>query len=135
MKENQHSHSVDDGKSFPPLFDRACRSAVVLLRIEAALLVGIVLYLIGAAILQGVEAPGALAGVILFATVGAIGLYFCSRGFAQHQSYGRAPALLANLIALGVSYFMISGHLIWVGTALALLATVTALSSLLGYTE
>jgi len=94
-----------------------------------------VLYLIGAAILQGVQAPGALAGVILFATAGSIGLYSCSRGFAQHQSYGRAPALLANLIALGVSYFMISGHLVWVGAALALLATVTALSSLLGYTE
>ena len=135
MKENQHSHSLENGEGFPPLFERARRSAVILLRIEAALLAGIVLYLIGAAILKGVEAPGALAGVILFATSGAVGLYFCSRGFAQRQSYGRAPALLANLIALGVSYFMISGHLIWVGTVLALLATVTALSSLFGYTE
>ena len=135
MKENQHSDSVANSVNFPPLFERARKTAVILLRIEAAVLVGIVFYMVGAAITQGVEAPGALAGVTLFATTGAIGLYFCSRGFAQHQSFGRAPALLANLIALGVSYFMISGHLIWVGTALALLATVTALSSLLGYTE
>jgi hypothetical protein len=93
------------------------------------------LYLAISAAFKGVTAPGALAGEIAFSLTGALGLFFASRGFARFQSYGRAPALLANLIALGVAYFMISGHLLLVGVALAALSAVTAVSTLLGYTE
>ena len=128
MKGNQHS-------AFPPLFEFARKTAVILLRIESAFLIALVFYLCGAAITHGVEAPGALAGEIFFSLVASTGLFICSRGFASHRSYGRAPALLANLILVGVSYFMISGHLLWVGSLLGLFAGVTALSCLLGYTE
>jgi hypothetical protein len=132
MKGNQHS---DADSTFPPLFEAARKIAVVLLRIESLFLVGLVIYLFGAAISKGVEAPGALAGEIIFALAASAGLLICSRGFAARRSYGRAPALLANLILLGVSYFMISGHLLWVGANLALFAGVTAIACLLGYTE
>lgn len=139
MEEKYHSgnnHKSEKNKtSFPPLVEFARKSAQHLLRGEAALLVLLALYLSLSAIFKTVSAPGALAGEISFALIAAIGLYFCSRGFAQGKSYGRAPALLANLIALGVAYFMISGHLIWIGVILGLLAFATALSALLGYTE
>jgi hypothetical protein len=138
MKGNQHSKADIHSPSetvFPPLFEFARKSAVALLRAEVVLLIVLVLYLFGAAVFRGVQAPGALIGVILFASLSSVGLFICSRGFAQHRSYGRAPALLANLILVGVSYFMISGHLIWVGIALGIFAGATALASLLGYTE
>ena len=132
MKGNQHSN---ESAAFSPVFEFSRKSAVALLRIESLLLIALVIYLCGAAISKGVEAPGALAGEILFALTASVGLFICSRGFAARRSYGRAPALLANLILLGVSYFMISGHLLWVGTNLALFAGLTAIACLLGYTE
>jgi hypothetical protein len=132
MKGNQHS---DADSTFPPLFEAARKTAVALLRVESLLLIALLIYLVAAAIAKGVEAPGALAGEILFALAASAGLFICSRGFASRRSYGRAPALLANLILLGVAYFMISGHLLWVGANLALFAGVTALACLLGYTE
>jgi hypothetical protein len=42
---------------------------------------------------------------------------------------------LANLIALGVSYYMITGKLLIVGVPLAILAAITLISSALGYRE
>ena len=132
--EEKH-HSGNNTEKFPPLVEFARTSAKHLLRVEAALLVLLALYLSISAIFKSVSAPGALAGEISFALASAIGLYLCSRGFAQGKAYGRAPALLANLIALGVAYFMISGHLIWVGAGLGLLAIATALTALLGYSE
>ena len=55
--------------------------------------------------------------------------------FDKQKSFGRAPAVLANLIALGVSYYMITGKLYLVGIPLALLAGATLISSALGYSE
>jgi hypothetical protein len=56
-------------------------------------------------------------------------------GFAKRRSYGRAPAVLANAIAVGVSYYMISGGLLAVGILLALLGSVTFVAALFGYRE
>ena len=133
MEEIHHSRNSEE--KFPPLMEFARKSARHLLRIESALLILLSLYLSISAMIKTVSAPGALAGEISFSLIAAIGLFICSRGFTQRKSYGRAPALLANLIALGVAYFMISGKLVWVGALLALLTFATALSALLGYTE
>lgn len=136
MKENQHSSATGNkAAGFTGLVEVARRSAILLLRVEALLIIGIAGYLIFSALTKKVEAPSALIGEILFAIIGAIGLYFASRGFSQSKSYGRAPALLANLIALGVAYFMITGSFLTLGIPLALLAGVTAISCLLGYSE
>ena len=113
--------------------ERARRSAVLLLRLESVLLISLALYLAISAAFKGVTAPGALAGEIAFSLTGALGLFFASRGFARFQSYGRAPALLANLIALGVAYFMISGKFFLVGIPLALLAIATIYSAIKGF--
>ena len=53
----------------------------------------------------------ALAVEILFALLAGLGLMAAARGFSRARNYGRAPALLANLIALGVSYFQFQAHL------------------------
>jgi hypothetical protein len=56
-------------------------------------------------------------------------------GFEKKRSFGRAPAVLANLIALGVSYYMISGNFLLIGIPLAILAVITLISAALGYSE
>lgn len=109
--------------------------AMWLLRFEAIVLIGIALYLIVSSFIVTVSAPAALVGEIVFAIMGAIGLYFASRGFQEAKSYGRAPAVLANGIAMGVAYFMITGGLIWVGLIVGALGLATFICSLFGYTE
>ena len=111
------------------------RRAIFLLRVESGLLLAIVIYLILAPLISEVSVPSALSAEIVFGLLGAAGLWFCAKGFKDKKSYGRAPAVLANLIALGVSYYMISGSLLIVGIPLLLLATITLVSSVLGYSE
>ena len=114
----------------------ACRiRASFMLKCESVMLFGIVLYLLIAPLLSNVSAPAALSAEIVFALLAAIGLWFSAREFDKHRSFGRAPAVLANLIALGVSYYMISGKFLYVGVPLALFAMVTLVSSALGYSE
>jgi len=114
----------------------ACRKrAVFLLKAESGLLIAIVIYLILAPLISDVSVPSALSAEIVFGLLGATGLWFCAKGFKDQKSYGRAPAVLANLIALGVSYYMISGRLLIVGIPLLLLATTTLVSAALGYSE
>ena len=50
-----------------------------------------------------------LMGVIGFAFIGGLGLIACGRAFAQKKSWGRAPAVLANLIVLGVVKYQFEG--------------------------
>ena len=111
------------------------RRAIFLLKAESGLIFAVVIYLIIAPLISDVSAPAALSAEIVFGLLGAAGLWFCANGFTSKKSYGRAPAVLANLIALGVSYYMISGSLLIVGIPLLLLATVTLVSAALGYSE
>lgn len=46
---------------------------------------------------------------IAFALLGAAGLFGCAMGYRRGKNYGRSPAILANLIALGVAYYQIQG--------------------------
>ena len=114
-------------------YERSRTAAIWLLRVESLILAGIVVYLLLATVFSTATWPSALIGEIVFASIGAIGLYFASTGFSRHRSYGRAPAVLANLIAIGVSYFMISGALLIVGIPLAILGLITLVSALFGY--
>lgn len=111
------------------------RRAIFLLRTESGLLLGLVTYLIAAPLISDVSAPAALTAEIIFGSLGAVGLWFCAKGFKTRKSYGRAPAVLANLITLGVSYYMVSGSFFIVGIPLGLLALITLLSATFGYSE
>ena len=116
-------------------YENSRNAAVWLLRIESLILVGIVLYLLLASVFSTATWPSALIGEIVFALLGAAGLFFASIGFARRRSYGRAPAVLANAIAVGVSYYMITGGLLIVGIPLALLGAITFVAALFGYRE
>jgi len=116
-------------------YENSRKAAIWLLRVEALILVGIVIYLLLASVFSTATWPSALIGEIVFALMGATGLYFASVGFARKRSYGRAPAVLADAIAVGVSYYMITGGLLVVGIPLALLGSVTFVAALFGYRE
>jgi hypothetical protein len=109
--------------------------AIYLLKFESLLILGIVVYLVIAPLFSTVSLPNALGAEIIYGLLGSIGLWVSAIGFAQKRSYGRAPAVLANLIALGVAYYMITGKFLLVGIPLAILALITMVSAALGYKE
>lgn len=103
---------------------------VTLLRVEAAVVFSLGAFLIVKSFTSTLEAPAALIGVIIFAILGGAGLLAAARGFQTHRNYGRAPAILANLIALGVSYFQMQAHLWAVAIPLAVIALLTLVFAL-----
>jgi uncharacterized membrane protein len=109
--------------------------AIYLLRLESLIILGLVIYLLVAPLISEVNVPAALSAEIIFGLLASIGLWASASGFKQKKSFGRAPAVLANLIALGVSYYMITGKLLIVGIPLAILAAITLISTALGYRE
>ena len=109
--------------------------AIYLLRLESLIILGLVIYLLVAPLISEVNVPAALSAEIVFGLLASIGLWASASGFKQKKSFGRAPAVLANLIALGVSYYMITGKLLIVGIPLAILAAITLISAALGYQE
>ena len=109
--------------------------AIYLLRLESLIILGLVIYLLVAPLISKVNAPAALSAEIIFGLLASVGLWASASGFKQKKSFGRAPAVLANLIALGVSYYMITGKLLIVGIPLAILAAITLISAALGYRE
>ncbi len=109
--------------------------AIYLLRLESLIILGLVIYLLVAPLISEVNAPAALSAEIVFGLLACLGLWASASGFKQKKSFGRAPAVLANLIALGVSYYMITGKLLIVGIPLAILASITLISATLGYKE
>jgi len=105
--------------------------AIYLLRLESLIILGLVIYLLVAPLISEVNVPAALSAEIIFGLLASIGLWASASGFKQKKSFGRAPAVLANLIALGVSYYMITGKLLIVGIPLAILAAITLISAAL----
>jgi hypothetical protein len=71
-----------------------------------------------------------LLGEMIFIVLGSSGLFAAARGYRQGKYFGRAPALLANLIAIGVSKYQFDGGLYIVAIPLFILAVVTVVSVL-----
>ena len=71
-----------------------------------------------------------LLGVLLFALLGSAGLAASAIGYRRGKYFGRSPAVLANLIALGVVSYQVEAHLWWVAGPLAALAGATLISAL-----
>ena len=119
------------------LYERSRKIAVAMLRLEAVILLALIVYLglLDAFRTKPLNAPLALAGDFIGLALGAIGLFACSISFKNGKSWGRAPAVLANLIALGVAYFMLSGKFYIGAYPLGAIAFVTAGAAVLGYRE
>ena len=93
-----------------PLEQSRKRSIVAtLLYVEGALVLALAIWLLILGFTHENREVLPLLGVLLFAIAGGLGLIASCRGFAQGKNFGRAPAVLANLIALGVAYYQIDG--------------------------
>ena len=103
------------------------RSTVAtLLYVEAAIVLALGLWLIVFSFTHENEEVAPLLGEISFAVIGALGLFAAGRGYARGKNYGRSPAILANLIALGVAYYQIQGHF-YIGAAIILVLALPTL--------
>jgi hypothetical protein len=69
-------------------------------------------------------------GVLLFALLGAAGLAASAMGYRRGKYFGRSPAVLANLIALGVVSYQLEAHLWFIAIPLATLAGTTLIAAL-----
>ena len=101
-----------------------------LLFIESAVIVGLALWLIVMTFTHENVEVLPLLGVLLFAFLGAGGLAASAIGYRRGNYYGRSPAVLANLIALGVVSYQVEAHLWWVAGPLAALAGATLIAAL-----
>jgi hypothetical protein len=101
-----------------------------LVRIEAIFLFGLGTYLLIRTLTSSVEELDAIIAEIVFLIIGGIGLFFAGRGFLQQRNYGRGPTVLANLIAMGVAYYMIDGERLVLGLTLGTYALITFIAAL-----
>ena len=99
--------------------------AATLLFIEGALVLALGAWLIVLGITHENREILPLLGVLLFAIAGGLGLIQCGRGYKAEKNYGKAPAVLANLIALGVVKYQVEAGLYYLAVPIALLAVAT----------
>ena len=85
---------------------------------EAILLFFAALFLLVESFIAEVKNFDALVAEIFFAILAGIGLLMAARGIRRGRRYGNSPAVLANLIALAVSYYIYEGG--WPGIAIVL---------------
>ena len=114
-------------------FARVHVLAALLVRIESAFLFALGAYLLVRTLTTSVEELDAVVAEIIFLLCGGLGLFFAGRGFLQQRNYGRGPTVLANLIAMGVAYYMVDGGKMYLGIFLgsyALLTLIAALASI-----
>lgn len=101
-----------------------------LLFIEAGVIVALAIWLVALTIFADSYEVLPFLGVLLFALFGAGGLAISAIGYRRGKYFGRSPAVLANLIALGVVSYQLQAHLWFVATPLAALAGTTLISAL-----
>jgi len=101
-----------------------------LLIIESSLIAGLGLWLIFLTLKADSFEFLPLLGVLLFVALGSGGLAASAIGYQRGKYFGRAPAVLANLIALGVVSYQVDAGLWIVAIPLAALATVTLAATL-----
>ena len=104
--------------------------AATLVRIEALFLAGLAIYLAIRIATSKVEELDAILAEIIFLSFASVGLFFAGSGFISKRNFARAPTVLANLIAIGVAYYMIDGERDLLGIGLGSFALVTLLAAL-----
>ena len=101
-----------------------------LLFVEAAVIAGLGLWLLVMGFTHENVEIYPLLGGLLFAVAGSAGLAVSAMGYRRGKYFGRSPAVLANLIALGVVSYQVEAHLWWVAGPLAALAGTTLIAAL-----
>jgi hypothetical protein len=93
-----------------------------LLNLEGVVVLALGAFLIFKALTADSVELAPLAGEILFAAIGGLGLLASAYSFKNKRRFGRAPAVLANLIALGVAKYQFEGGLWLVALPLVIVA-------------
>lgn len=101
-----------------------------LLIVEASVIAVLGVWLIALAIKADSFEFLPLLGDLLFVTLGSGGLAAAAVGYRRGKYFGRAPSVLANLIALGVVSYQVQAGLWIVAIPLAVLATATLAATL-----
>lgn len=101
--------------------NRLTVSASALLFIESALVLALAIYMIALGFTHDKEWAPYL-GVIAFAVAGSAGLYALARGVKAGKRWANSPAILANLIALGVAKYQFEAGLYWLAIPIAVMA-------------
>ena len=104
--------------------------AATLVRLEALFLAGLASYLAIRTATSKVEELDAILAEIIFLSIASAGLFFAGKGFIAKRNFARAPTVLANLIAIGVAYYMIDGERDLLGIGLGSFALVTLIAAL-----
>ena len=117
-------------KQDPAKAARARALVASLLFVEAGVILSLAAWLIGLTVMADSFEARPLAGVLIFAFLGAGGLGVSAFGYRRGKYFGRSPAVLANLIALGVVSYQVEAHLWWVAVPLAALAGTTLIAAL-----
>ena len=102
------------------------KAIVALLRIEGISILALGLFLIIKGLVDGGGIEWfVISGILALAIVGGLGLLLAAKGFKSKKMYGRAPAVLANLIAIGVSKYIFEAGFWWAALPLTLYAALT----------
>jgi len=114
----------------PAKAEKARALVASLLFIEAGVVVLLALWLVALTFTADSFELLPFLGVLLFALLGAAGLAASAFGYKRGKYFGRSPAVLANLIALGVVSYQVEAHLWFFAIPLAALAGATLISAL-----
>lgn len=101
------------------------RWASIFVNVEALFLLVLAIYLFLRTVSSIVTELDAIIAEIIFLLAGSAGLFFAGQGLKREKRYGRGAIVMANLIALGVAYYMIDGDRILWGITLGLVALLT----------
>lgn len=101
--------------------------AATLLVIESLFVSALALYMIALGFTHDKEWAPYL-GVIVFAVMGAAGLFALARGVKDGKRWANSPAILANLIALGVAQYQFEAGLYWLAIPIALIGITVVVS-------
>lgn len=116
--------------SDPAKAAKARALVAALLTVEAAIVLLLALWLVVLTFTADSFEILPFLGVLLFALLGSGGLAASAMGYRRGKYFGRSPAVLANLIALGVVSYQVEAHLWFVAIPLASLAVATLIAAL-----
>jgi protein-S-isoprenylcysteine O-methyltransferase Ste14 len=97
---------------------KATGATSLLLILESALVLALALYMIALGFTHDKEWAPYL-GVIVFAIAGSAGLFALAQGVKNGKRWANSPAILANLIALGVAKYQFEAGLYWLAVPIA----------------
>ena len=113
------SENAKDGRSIGITY--------ALLIAESLLVLALGLYMIALGFTHDKEWAPYL-GVIAFAFIGSAGLFALAIGVKGGKRWANSPAILANLIALGVAKYQFEAGLYWLAIPITVMALVVVIS-------